>query len=210
MVKDVDCAMIHGCDWDTHVEKARPFVEAGKSVLIDKPIAGNLRDLRQFQAWAKQGARITGGSSLRFCDETRNWLARPIEERGTPQAVFCGCAVDEFNYGIHAYSTLSGIMGPGIRSVRHLGEGVQRHVQINWDNGRMGIVNIGKAAAWLASYATIVTENSVTQYVVDTSKVYRALLEVVLPYLAGETDTPPVALDDLIEPELAALAARLS
>src|SRR4051812_41103249 len=51
MVKQVDCAIIHSCDWDTHVAKARPFVEAGKSVLIDKPVAGNLRDLRQIQSW---------------------------------------------------------------------------------------------------------------------------------------------------------------
>src|SRR5437868_5871406 len=64
MVADVDCAIIHSCDWDTHVAKARPFIEAGKAVLIDKPIAGNARDLRQFEAWAQQGARLSGGSAL--------------------------------------------------------------------------------------------------------------------------------------------------
>src|SRR5690242_12826646 len=63
MVNEVDCAIIHSCNWDTHVEKARPFVEAGKAVLVDKPIAGNLRDLHQLRDWAAQGARITGGSS---------------------------------------------------------------------------------------------------------------------------------------------------
>ena len=37
----------------------------------------------------EKGARITGGSSLRFC------LSQPLAERGTPQTVFCGCGVDE-------------------------------------------------------------------------------------------------------------------
>ncbi|MBI4024429.1 MAG: Gfo/Idh/MocA family oxidoreductase [Verrucomicrobia bacterium] len=217
MSADVDCAIIHGCDWDTHVVKARPFVEAGKAVLIDKPLAGKLRDLRQFQQWTRDGARITGGSSLRFCVETRAWLAKPVEERGAPHTAVCGCAVDDFNYGIHAYSMLCGIMGPGIRCVRHLGKGTQRRVQINWADhrqggtgGRMGFVVVGKQAAWLASYATIVTEKNVCQFTVDTGKLYRALLESVLPYLAGQTATPPVTMDDLIEPELAALAARRS
>src|ERR1041385_4449272 len=44
MAGDVDLAIVHACNWDTHVEKARPFVEAGKAVLIDKPLAGNMRD----------------------------------------------------------------------------------------------------------------------------------------------------------------------
>ncbi|MCB0128574.1 MAG: hypothetical protein KDE58_40190, partial [Caldilineaceae bacterium] len=37
MVDAVDCAIIHSCDWDTHIAKAQPFVEAGKALLIDKP-----------------------------------------------------------------------------------------------------------------------------------------------------------------------------
>ena len=77
MARDVDCAVLHGCDWDTHLEKARPLVEAGKSVLVDKPLAGRLADLEQLRTWARAGARITGGSSLRFCAETREWLDRP-------------------------------------------------------------------------------------------------------------------------------------
>lgn len=210
MVDAVDCAIIHGCDWDTHVAKARPFVEAGKAVLIDKPLAGNVRDLHAVRSWARNGARITGGSSLRFCRETRDWLARPADERGAPDTVLCGCAVDEFNYGIHAYSMLAGIMGGGARSVRSLGQGVQRRVEVRWGDGRSGLLVIGKAAAWIPFYASVTTQKSCVQYVADNARLYRALLAAVLPYLAGETADPPVSPDDLIEPELWALAARQS
>jgi len=205
-----DCAIIHGCDWDTHVEKARPFVEAGKSVLIDKPMAGTLRDLRQFVTWVKDGARITGGSSLRFCAETRDWLGKPVEERGTPHTILCGCGVDDFNYGIHAYSLLCGIMGPGITSVRHLGGGVQHRIQVTWDNGALGFLVVGEAGTWLPFYATITTEKAVTQFQADSGNLYRSLLERVCPYLAGDTDRMPVSIETLIEPELCALAARQS
>lgn len=210
MAAEVDCAIIHACDWDTHVDKARPFIEARKAALIDKPIAGNAHDLNQFIEWAAGGAPISGGSSLRFCYEMRDYLARPAEERGTPHTVVCGCAVDEFNYGIHAYSLLSGLMGPGIESVRHLGQGVQRRIQVNWADGRMGLIVVGEAAGWIPFYANVTTERSVTQFITDNANLYKALLETVLPYLGGETDTPPLPIDDLLEPEWCALAARLS
>ncbi|HTE21109.1 MAG TPA: Gfo/Idh/MocA family oxidoreductase [Armatimonadota bacterium] len=213
MAREVDCAVLHGCDWDRHVERASPFVEAGKAVLVDKPLAGRLADLEQLRAWAREGARITGGSSLRFAVETREWLAKPAEERGEPHTALCGCAVDPFNYGIHAYSMLAGIMGAGVRSVRHLGQAggsEQRRVQVNWRDGRMGILVVGKADGWVPFHAAVVTNKGAFQYGADAGKLYRALLEAVLPYLAGYVEQPPVPMDALLEPELCALAARRS
>lgn len=213
MAREVDCAIIHGCDWDTHISKARPFVEAGKAVLIDKPFAGNLADLQIIQHWATErpnGSRLTGGSSLAFCHEVQAYLARPVEERGTPHTVFAGCGVDEFNYGIHAYSLLSGIMGAGIRSVRHLGQRAQRTIEVKWHDGRIGYLLIGNQEKWLPFHATVVTEKSVTQLSPVPGELYRAILQSTLPYLAGETETPPLPLEQLLEPELAALAALQS
>ena len=212
MVGEVDCAIIHACDWDTHIDKARPFVEAGKSVLLDKPVAGNLRDLNQLCDWAKAGARISGGSSLRFCLETSEFLAKPVVDRGAPDTAMCGCGVDDFNYGIHAYSLLSGLMGPGIKSVRHLGKSSQRRVQVNWDDGRMGFLVVGTPATggWMPFHASVVTDKLSHQFQADNATLYRALLEAVVPYLSGETDEPPIPMDVLIEPELCALAALKS
>jgi len=210
LAEEADCAIIHGCDWDTHVDKARPFAEAGKSILVDKPLAGNLRDLNQLVEWARSGVRITGGSSLRFCYEVVDWVAEPVEKRGTPDTVVCGCGVDEFNYGIHAYSLLAGIMGAGVSSVRHLGQSAQRRVQVNWSDNRMGFLVIGEVAGWIPFYASIATERGVVQFTADSANLYRALLEATLPYLTGETDTPPLPVAELLEPEWCAVAARIS
>lgn len=209
MASEVDAAIIHGCDWDTHVVKAEPFVRAGKGVLIDKPLAGRVSDLGIMREWARAGARITGGSSLRFCNETRDWLAKLLEERGTPHTALCGCAVDEFNYGIHAYSLLSGVMGPGIASARDLGGEGQRRTLVRWSDGRLGTVVCGSAAAYQPFHATVVTDRAVTHYQPAASALYRALLEVALPYLDGAAP-PPLLFDELIEPELAAIAALQS
>lgn len=210
MIKEVDCAIIHSCNWDAHVQRARPFVEAGTAVLVDKPIAGDLRDLNQFRRWADSGARIAGGSSLRFCEEIRSFLAEPIGQRDTPRTVFCGCAVDGFNYGIHAYSMLAALMGTGAVSVRHLSAEGQRRIQVTWPDGRVGILVVGKATQWLPFYATVITEKVIKQFVVNNQSIYRTFLEIVLPYLSGQIDQPPVPMDTLLLPELWAVAARRS
>jgi hypothetical protein len=209
MLAEVDGVIIHTADWGRHVAQARPFVEAGKPVLIDKPLVGNLRDAHQLLAWAAQGKRITGGSSLRFAREVRNWLAGPLEERGIVQSAFAGCGTDEFNYGIHAYALLSAAMGGGIRSVQHLGTSGQKLVKVNWADGKVGLLSVGQAAA-LPFHLTVVTSRTVFQVTVDPGHLYRDLLEQCLPFLCGVSESSPVPMDQLLEPELAALAARQS
>jgi hypothetical protein len=207
MAAEVDCAVLHGCNWDTRVERARPFVAAGKAVLLDKPLAGRPGDLRQLLEWEARGIRLCGGSSLRFCYEAQEWLAR--SERGVVHTAICGCGVDEFNYGIHAYSLLAGLMGTGAKSVRHLGQGGQRRVQVNWADGRAGFLVIGAVSRWLPFHATVITDREISQFQVDAGRLYRAMLEKVLPYLEGRA-AAPVSLRELMEPERWALAARRS
>ena len=210
MAREVDCAMLTGCDWDRHVERALPFVHAKRSVFLDKPLAGNTRDLRQIRAWAEAGIRISGGSALRYCAEVSAWLARPEGERGRPHTVFCGCGVDEFNYGIHAYALLAAVMGTGARSVQHLHAGAQRLIRVGWADGRSGLLSIGKTEGYLPFHAAVVTERSVAHLVAENAGLYRSLLTATLPYLAHETDRPPVSIESLLEQELWAIAARRS
>lgn len=210
MASNIDCAIIHGCNWDTHVEKARLFVERGKAVLIDKPIAGNVGDLRKLRQWSREGARIAGGSSLRFSREIRHFLDVPVTERDTVHTAMTGCGVDEFNYGIHAYAMVLAIMGPGVASVRHLGDYGQRRVQITWNDGRVGFVIVGPTPKWMPFYVTIVTDRQAVHLQPDVATLYRPLLEAVLPYLAGQNESPPMSFDELMLPELCALAAKRS
>lgn len=207
MADEVDLAIIHSCNWDTHIEKAKPFVRAGKALLIDKPFAGNVRDLFQLLEWEKQGVRIAGGSSLRWCKEVKSWN----QQHSASDIIFAyaGCSVDEFNYGIHAYSLLHGIMGSGVHSVRYLGTRNQHQMEIIWKDGRRGQVGIGATAGYLPFYATVTTNRDVSHLQVDTSSLYESMLEAALPYLAGDTDSA-IELQALLEVEFAAIAARLS
>lgn len=210
LVQSVDGAIIHSCDWDTHLSRAQPLIDAGKPVLIDKPLAGSLRDLDTLVSWERDGARVAGGSSLRFCKEIQAFNARPVEERGTPRTVFVACGVDEFNYGIHAYAMLLGLMGPGPVRVTSLGGDTQWRVRVDWPDDRVGFVTVGPGEKWLPFAATVVTEKTIEQINAATGDLYRGMLQAVLPYLAGHHETPPIPMAELIAPERCAIAALRS
>ena len=53
------------------MRRARPFVEAGLPVFVDKPLATNLADLRQFVRWQRQGAVLLSTSGMRYAPEMR-------------------------------------------------------------------------------------------------------------------------------------------
>ena len=209
MVGLVDGVIVHTANWDCHVAHARPSVEADKPVLIDKPLVGNLRDARELLQWVKQDKRVTGGSALRFALEVQEYLARPLSERGQLDTAYAGCGTDEFFYGIHAYALLAGLLGPGLRSVQYLGATRQKLLKLNWSNNTVGLLSVGKAEK-LPFHLTAVASKTVTQIIVDPKSIYRALLEACLPYLAGRVEGPPLSMKDLLEPELAALAAKKS
>jgi hypothetical protein len=208
MARHIDAAIIHTVNWDLHVERARPFVDTGKAVMLDKPMAGSMRDIQQLMEWERSGVRIIGGSSLSACEEAKEWH-RQRDPGDRIITVFAGCSVDEFNYGIHAFYLLLAIMGPGIESVRSIGVHVQHQVELMWQDGRRAFLSIGPTEGYLPFYASIVTDHTVKHIQVDSSRIYRSFLEDCLPYLAGDAE-PALPISQLIEAELAAMAARKS
>ncbi len=205
MLPLVDGVIVHTTNWDRHIEQAEPFVEAGKSVFIDKPVVGNLRDAARIRAWQQAGRRISGGSALRFAGEVAAWGVDCRELHTAYSAV----GTDDFNYGIHGYSLLCQAMGYGVVSARYLDFSRQKQILLKWHDGRSAILTVGKAGG-LPFNITAVSASRLYQAVVDNSAIYRNLLRAQLPYLTGRTDVPPVPPEFLLEPELAAIAARES
>lgn len=209
MLPLVDGVIVHTTNWDKHLEQARIFVEAGKAVYLDKPVAGNLEEINQILDWIKQGKRVTGGSVLRFCREV---IACRDEVAAMGETIYTGYScigVDDYNYGIHGYATLIAAMGPEVVSVQYVGSSNQKQILIKFSNGRVGILTVGKTK-WLPFNLTATTGSKVHQVAVDNMQLYRAMLEKVMPYFTGKTDEVPLEATSLVMPELTALAAKQS
>jgi predicted dehydrogenase len=121
LVASVDVGMLLGQDWDLHLERARPFLEAGKPVFVDKPIAGRRRDLDELLELAtRTGTPIMGGSSMRYADSIRALRAERMEFGRVYSAYACGPG-DFFNYGNHVVEMVAGFFGAGAEAVSYLG-----------------------------------------------------------------------------------------
>jgi len=71
VIGQVDAVIISTDDGDDHVRRAAPFIEAGLPVFIDKPMATNVSDLRQFLQWHLEEATILSTSGMRYAPEMR-------------------------------------------------------------------------------------------------------------------------------------------
>lgn len=209
VLERTDGVIIHTANWDRHREQAEFFLDAGKSVFLDKPIAGNPRDVFRLRDRLRNGARLTGGSSLRYCPESMELLALPETERGRIHTVCASIGSDEFNYGIHGYSMICGILGGGALSARFLSGTEKRQIFMRWSSGAAAFLTLAEPAG-LPFNATMTTDQKLFQITVDNRRIYRSLLQKTLPYLTGMSDVPPTSPDSLFEPELLALAARKS
>jgi len=191
MAKDIDIAFIQSCNWDNHVKQSMPFIEAGVPVFIDKPLAGNMKDVKIFEELDAQGKVILGTSALRYTYEHESFFAIPEEERGNIVHVTVMVGVDEFNYAIHAVESMLGFIGDvNPVSTRYIGTSVSGDVPCDsyyvlFENGVSACYHICKKG-WQPSTALVMTNKTSYAYKIDTSKVYEAMLKQVCAYMAGK------------------------
>ncbi len=189
----VDIGFIHSCNWENHVRQAMPFIERGKPVFIDKPIAGSLADCMRLEALATGRAVILGSSSVRYAEEVVRFINTPEDERGRILNIFGTSGVDEFNYSIHIAEVIGGIAGTGAVSNKFVG-----HSEIGgkkcetfytrYDSGITAIYNIFHGI-WQPFEVVIMTTKGTYQFRIDTSKIYGALLDRICDYMETKINT---------------------
>jgi len=142
MPAHVDAAMIHGTNWDTHVEKAELFMRAGKPILIDKPVVGSVGDCdRLLDLQERYGTLVFGGSSLRYAKEVTA-LKEAVGPRNTLLSVAAAGPGDFFSYGIHTTEMLQGFLGSGIRSVKPVASSKIPVLAATFEDGFVAIIQL--------------------------------------------------------------------
>jgi len=144
LIEKVDVVMILSIDGRPHLEQAKPVFEAGKTLFIDKPIAGTLADaIRIFRLGKKHEVPVFTSSSLRFAEGALNIHKDPKLGDIIGAEVYSPCKTephhpDFFWYGIHGVEPLFTIMGTGCESVTRIQtEGTDVAVGV-WKGGRVG------------------------------------------------------------------------
>jgi predicted dehydrogenase len=98
--------------WE-HVERAKPFIDAGLPLFIDKPLCDREENLQQFIAWREQGKAFLSTSAMHYAKEFAAARERLTETVGEPRLVTITTPKSWERYGIHALEAVYPMLEPG-------------------------------------------------------------------------------------------------
>lgn len=203
MVDKVDVGFVQSCNWDKHLDQAMPFIRKGKPVFIDKPIIGSMKDVARLRELTAQGAKIMGSSSIRYCKEVQDFIAKSEEERGKILTVYGTSGTDEFNYSIHIVEGMSALAGAPAVKCKFLGEAKTSDGQrcqnyaIDYENGVQGIYS-ACLDVWQPFIIVVVTTKSVYHFEIDLDLIYSALLQQISHELRNDGKSVMADMETLI------------
>ena len=203
LIGTVDAVFIESNEGGVHLGHAKPFLEAGLPLFIDKPYAATTAQARAIADLAAQhGVPIFSASSLRYTETVKEVQASLADEGGAVGAFVHSPGSEHYanpgllNYGIHGVEVLYSLMGPGCQQVWAARTDGADHVTGLWDGGRLGTVRAIRSGS--AGYGlTVYTEKQTVTTSIDASNNYRNLLREIMKML--ETGTPPLAIEETIE-----------
>lgn len=141
VIGEVDAVVIATDIGGEHVDRVRPFIEAGLPAFIDKPLTDQLDHLQQFAAWQKQGRPLMSSSCMRYAREYTALLDR-MDELGELRVIQITMAKSWDRYGIHAVEGVYPFLQPGgWESVAHRGDANRSLMHLRHASGVDVMVN---------------------------------------------------------------------
>ena len=134
VIGSVDAVIVATDKGHEHVERCRPFVEAGLPVFVDKPLVDNVADLQTFVRWVKAGAPILSSSCMRYGKE---YAPYRLSTHDLGELRFASITTPKSweRYGIHALEGIYPILGPGFISARNTGSAKRNIVHLKHRRG---------------------------------------------------------------------------
>lgn len=205
----VDAAIIATDIGSEHVERCRPFMEAGVPVFIDKPLVDREDDLRTFQSWAREGKPFMSSSCMAYAKEFQPYRASTHDLGAVRYATVTTMKSWE-RYGVHALSAVYPILGPGFLSARHLGTRERAFVHFDHACGaHVAVAAIDDMHGGFGKLLLCGTSDSVFVAFHDTYHAFRAQLEDFVHFLrSGHARTPFAHTEELMRMVIAGIQSR--
>lgn len=206
MIGKVDAMLIESMDGSVHVERTKPFLEAGIPCFVDKPFACSTADAKaMIDLAAKKKTMIWSSSSLRYAPEIVAYMA---DEKHGPVngCVAYGPGTEHdrnpglFHYGTHTAEILYTVMGPGCDRVICTYEKGVTVATGHWKDGRVATARCFRGAKKIEYGFTAFADQGVTHVPLGTTVIFRELMNKVID--SFKTGKP--ALDPLVTLEMVA------
>lgn len=185
---NVDAVILARDDHESHWDMARPFLEAGVPVLVDKPLSVEPQELQRFLPYLESG-QLMSCSGLRWATELDDPRSRP-ENYGKLKLVR-GAVVNSWEkYGIHMLEGIFGVL-------RCRPVSVQRHVAahasmaVETDDGTLVLIDALADAATPFRIDFYGTKLSSVHEIRDNFTMFRRMLWAFASMLSNGTPAVP-------------------
>ena len=144
LLKKTDVILLETNDGNPHLEQALQVFKSGKTVFIDKPVAGSLTDaFAIYQAAADYKVPVFSASSLRYISNMDDILKDGSIGKVLGAEAYTPCYLepshpDLFWYGVHGVEPLITVMGTGCKTVSRTQTKDTDFVVGVWNDGRIG------------------------------------------------------------------------
>ena len=134
MIGVVDAIILARDDPENHLKYAKPFLEAGLPIFIDKQLADTVDDCREILRYTDEDYPIMAGSGARYSNNVIR-AGKTLNDL-TVISVHGMCRVNWIRYGHHVFEPIARLFGLDIINVRSL-ESIDGHdiVQIKYASG---------------------------------------------------------------------------
>ena len=203
MIGRVDGMLIESVQGSQHLERARPFLEAGIPCFIDKPFANSVADAEAIVRLAeKHGTVVFSSSSLRYAPEVTTYLADEKKGKLVGTLAYGPAHLHPGNpgllhYGIHAVEMLYALMGAGCDRLTATHEAGVDVVTGHWSDGRVATVRGLRAGRSSLFGFVAFTNRGVFPVAVSTRYIYRELLKQIVRFF--QEKKPPVPPSETVE-----------
>ncbi|WP_229317367.1 Gfo/Idh/MocA family protein [Larkinella sp. C7] len=142
LIGQVDAVILGRDDPENHVDMAKPFIEAGIPLFVDKPLASSSEDLAYFSEQVANGRFIMSCSSMRYATELRA-VKNEFGALGKLQLATSVGKKDWIKYGVHMLEGLFMVLDdPTPVSVRHVGRDGGDVVYLEFADGLQATVHL--------------------------------------------------------------------
>ncbi len=142
MVGRVDAVILCRDDAENHVAMAKPFIDAGIPLFIDKPLCCTKKDLDYFAGETAKGRFIMSCSSMRYAGECLSAKSE-LKSLGPLTLVTAVGKKDWIKYGVHMTEAVFSILDdPRPVRVTNAGKENESIVTIEFENGLLATVHL--------------------------------------------------------------------
>lgn len=147
MISEIDAVIIARDDYQSHKIIAKPFLDGGKYVFIDKPLSLDIDDLIYFKPFIKSG-QLMSCSGIKYAPELDK-IKRDLKDFGKIKLIRGTTVKSWGKYAIHMLDGIFSVVPFNVKSVQYNNSNHESFTLFNFDGSIIQIDALGSCELML-------------------------------------------------------------